>query len=259
MWRSTSLPLIKRVVGPALHDVQHTLLVFVNSIFKLGAEHHCRPSGAKATEAPRPRCTVSHGVPMDMLGDTMQVHFCHDDAIGRPCCGDKEGRGRPKPGRKPLGASIEQYEEHVLAPRTNRACGCGCGNSRGLLASSPPQQGGQDLRVLQQRAGDARNGSVHPLARGGRLPVALPALRRPGAEGVRASKVDLLHARETSMIGACLPEYLHLLRSWDHGRPGRHPWGVLYTLQAPVFDNEFTRWARGQVLRLGASVFRRFE
>lgn len=86
-----------------------------------------------------------------------------------------------------------------------------------------------------------------------------PLLGDPMREEATQSKLSMLHDRETSLIGACLAEILRLLRTWATNDPHRRPWCILNVLAADPAEPAFAKWARGEILRLGSAIFRRFE
>lgn len=86
-----------------------------------------------------------------------------------------------------------------------------------------------------------------------------PLMGDPVQDPSRQSKLEKLHDRESSLIGACQQEYVHLAESWARGGPHRRPWCILETLNVPLEEPNFLMWSRGQLMRLASSVFRRYE
>lgn len=69
---------------------------------------------------------------------------------------------------------------------------------------------------------------------------------------------DLLR-RESSIIGRVLSEMLQLFDEWAAGGQLRRPWCVLDLVGAPLKDQAFAKWSRAQIVRLTASLCRRYE
>lgn len=72
-------------------------------------------------------------------------------------------------------------------------------------------------------------------------------------------KVAALLDRRTSLIGEALSGMLGLLEHWATSDKCRKPWSILDLLGAPVEDGAFALWGRCQVLRMAASLHRRYE
>lgn len=73
------------------------------------------------------------------------------------------------------------------------------------------------------------------------------------------SKIPALIDKKSTPIGQVLSGLLHLLDSWLVGGVLRRPWCVLEMLKAPIKDAQYALWARCQVLRMAAALFRRYE
>lgn len=88
-----------------------------------------------------------------------------------------------------------------------------------------------------------------------------PLLGDPVSQEVPAktSKLELLLDRNKSLVGTCAERFWGLLNTWAVGGPSRKPWAILDMLAAPVAEDGYKRFARSQILRLGAAIFRRFE
>lgn len=80
-----------------------------------------------------------------------------------------------------------------------------------------------------------------------------------GGDGKGRGKLSILLDREKTVIGVALQQFLDFVRTWNAGGSARRPCCVLDFVKAPTDTEEFMRWARSQVLRLSASVTRRFE
>eukprot|EP00959_Pyramimonas_sp_CCMP1952_P105759 2211546-Pyramimonas_sp.AAC.1 len=52
---------------------------------------------------------------------------------------------------------------------------------------------------------------------------------------------------------------LKLLNTWNNGEASRRPWFLLDILHAPLTDQSFARWARGQILKTNSVMARRYE
>ncbi|CAK0833634.1 unnamed protein product [Prorocentrum cordatum] len=72
------------------------------------------------------------------------------------------------------------------------------------------------------------------------------------------SKLDTLLG-EDSVIGRFSQDMLGLLDSWNTGDRARRPWMLLDILGAPLTDQVFSRWARGQIVKLTTVMHRRYE
>lgn len=56
-----------------------------------------------------------------------------------------------------------------------------------------------------------------------------------------------------------MEQVLGLLRQWSAGGPCRQPWALLAAISAPVRDQAYMKFARGQILRTSATAMRRYE
>lgn len=72
-------------------------------------------------------------------------------------------------------------------------------------------------------------------------------------------KLWALVDKDGSIIGRALAGMLGLLDQWDAGDELRRPWCVLGLVGAPSRESSFALWARAQILRMAASLSRRYE
>lgn len=119
------------------------------------------------------------------------------------------------------------------------------------------------VRAARAKAYFADAGNLHQL---GVLTILLGVCDRllfamlggPDRKQSACTTASLLDRRD-SLIAEVLSELLRLLDSWMVGGASRRPWSVLDLLKAPVENAEFALWSRSQVLRMAASLFRRYE
>eukprot|EP00959_Pyramimonas_sp_CCMP1952_P352537 7386061-Pyramimonas_sp.AAC.1 len=62
------------------------------------------------------------------------------------------------------------------------------------------------------------------------------------------SKLDKLLDTD-SVIASFSRGMLDFLDTWNTGGPSRRPWFLLDVLGAPLTDEKFSRWSRGQILK----------
>ncbi|CAK0819050.1 unnamed protein product [Prorocentrum cordatum] len=75
----------------------------------------------------------------------------------------------------------------------------------------------------------------------------------------KASKLDKLLCKNTSLIGQCSERLFASMEAWRQGGDRRDPWCVLDMMGIPVQSAAVMRFARNQTLRLAGGVFRRYE
>ena len=63
---------------------------------------------------------------------------------------------------------------------------------------------------------------------------------------------------ETGLIGAQLETLAELMLTWT-GDSCRRPWMILDMVSAPLHDEAFISWARGQIMRANSTWVRRYE
>eukprot|EP00959_Pyramimonas_sp_CCMP1952_P431605 9038950-Pyramimonas_sp.AAC.1 len=78
------------------------------------------------------------------------------------------------------------------------------------------------------------------------------------AEGDK-SKMDVLLDKDSSRIGAFSENMLRLIDNWNSGDPTRGHWVLLDILGAPLTNQEFAKWSRGQALKMNSIMSRRYE
>jgi hypothetical protein len=72
-------------------------------------------------------------------------------------------------------------------------------------------------------------------------------------------KLPRLLSKSESLIGKAGQQLLNLLHNWSRGGSTRRPWALLDAVEAPLSEQWFMRWARGQILRMCAAYGRRYE
>lgn len=72
-------------------------------------------------------------------------------------------------------------------------------------------------------------------------------------------KLPRFLTRSESLVGKAGQELFNLMRGWSRGGSTRRPWALLDAVEAPVREQQFMRWSRGQIIRACASFGRRYE
>ncbi|CAK0877526.1 unnamed protein product [Prorocentrum cordatum] len=288
---------LHREVGPA-PPVPDTLERVADFLYDFSAGHHRRPGKGGKGDGESQLLKDLKGLTAMANGSLTAekwTHWCWGASLQRPCCRSLQdsvekttvaavhalyGSADPRPAEIRWTHSLPSFKR-TLVRRILRRVGLDCfvdTTKEGELDGLGGQQFGVDqegtdaffkhiIRVRTKKVRDyyADDRNMYKLvvftavleASDGNLlyPLLGDAIKDKAEE---KSKLDTLLG-EDSVIGRCSQDVLGLLDSWSTGDRTRRPWMLLDILGAPLTDQVFSRWARGQIVKLTTVMRRRYE
>lgn len=245
-WIEANVPqMVRRIVGPPPAGVRHTLRDFVDIFFDLEVAHHDRPHGRKSQRHMDllELCTMANG---DLLNGEW-THYCHDPSTGKPCCRNQSGAAEravvatvnallgecdPIPAES-MWAHLLSNMKRTLLRRVLFRVGVDCfdvPSAGGVSATGPVDADRQasdaymravhQSRISKTTAYYKNERDMHELVVYATILEACdakllcPMMGDPVRPLGAPTKLDLLHDRTSTLIGACLQDMLHLMRTW---------------------------------------------
>lgn len=278
---------IKRVTQPAPQS-NLTLTVVADILFDFNAPHHDRKNGGQAQKK-TDLLALCELVNCDLTGNF--THYCWNSSTGRPCCRNpadmKEklvvalshalfGEADPVPAesrwthllsnfKKTLlrklvfGFGIKAFPNVTTPEDTKPAEGIKAAldeyfkKLQGQRVANTADYYQNDMNMFQLAVYTMALECCDSLLL---YPLLGDTLRLKPEE---PPKLQKLLDKDNSALGRCLQGLLGLLESWATEGSTDALRTLLSVLGAPTQEPGFMRWARNQLLRLSAALFRRYE
>ncbi|CAK0876512.1 unnamed protein product, partial [Prorocentrum cordatum] len=230
-----------REVGPP-PPWAHTMERVVDLLYDLEADHHKRTTSnggqyeSQLVADLRELAKMANG----SLSNKAFVHHCWDCATGRACCTSRKQADIDD--TTAANVSVDEEGAQEFWSHLNRV-------RRKKVKEYYESDRVMNELVIYTSVLEATDSNLL-------YPVLGDAMR--DAEGDK-SKMDVLLDKDSSRIGAFSENMLRLIDNWNSGDPTRGHWVLLDILGAPLTNQEFAKWSRGQALKMNSIMSRRYE